>query len=263
MKIFNLKNVRSLVNACFKYGTLQGIILFGKLKTGVRNKFRFSPLKQEVHLRPKSSDTQTFIEIFIDGEYNFSVPFVPKVIVDGGANVGLSTLYFKNKFPSARIISIEPDTKNFEMLTKNVGHFKDVNLVNGALWHSKSVVSVSDKFNMGEWGMVTEEVNNATNHQVVNTITIDEILEENNLNHIDILKLDIETAEKELFSCNFSNWLPKTKIVVIELHDWVSKGCSKPFFEAINKSFKRYSYTTVHENTIIYNDDFISPILTT
>jgi FkbM family methyltransferase len=258
MKIFNSKNVRSLINACFKYGGLKGLTLFTRLKTGVGHKFNFSPLHQEVHLRPKSSDIPTFIEIFIDEEYDFKVPFTPTVIVDGGANIGLSTLYFKNKFPASRVISIEPDAKNFEMLTKNAGHFKDVTLINGALWHSKSVVSVSDKYHMGEWGMVTEEVDGSTSHDVISTVTIDEIMERHNLNHIDILKLDIETAEKELFSCNFSNWLQKTKIVVIELHDWVSKGCSKPFFEAINKSFKNYSYTTIHENTIIYNEDFIA-----
>lgn len=258
MKIFNSKNAKSLVNACFKYGGLNGLLLFTRLKTGLGRKFKFSPLRQEIHLRPASSDIQTFIEIFIDEEYNFSVPFVPRVIVDGGANVGLSTLYFKNKFPTARIISIEPGTKNFEMLSKNAGHFKDVTLINGALWHSKSQVSVSDKYNMGEWGMVTEEVNGSTNDDTISTVTIDEILEQHNLNHIDILKLDIETAEKELFSCNFANWLSKTKIVVIELHDWVNKGCSKPFFEAINKCFKNYSYSTIHENTVIYNNDLIS-----
>ena len=257
MKILNSKNVKSLVNSCFKYGALKGFFLYGKLKSGFGNKFRFSPLQQKVHLRPKSSDIPTFIEIFIDEEYNFKIPFTPKVIIDGGANIGLSTLFFKNKFPNSRIICIEPDIKNFEMLSKNVGHFSDVTLINGALWHSKSMVSVSDKYNMGEWGMVTEETNGAGSKDSVQTITIDELFEQNNFDHIDILKLDIETAEKELFSRNFSNWLPKTKIVVIELHDWILKGCSKPFFEAINKSFKNYSYTTVHENTIIYNEDLI------
>ena len=257
MKILNSKNVRSLVNSCFKYGPLQGFFLYGKLKSGFGNKFRFSPLQQEIHLRPKSSDIPTFIEIFIDEEYNFKIPFVPKVIIDGGANIGLSTLFFKNKFPDSRIISIEPDLKNFEMLSKNVGHFKDVTLINGALWPSKSMLSVSDKYNMGEWGMITEEINGAEPINSVQTVTIDELCEQNNIEHIDILKLDIETAEKELFSRNFSNWLPKTKIVVIELHDWLVKGCSRPFFEAINKCFENYSYTTVHENTIIYNEDLI------
>ena len=258
MKILNSKNVKSLVNSCFKYGALQGFVLYGKLKSGFGNKFRFSPLQKKVHLRPKSSDIPTFIEIFIDGEYNFNIPFTPKVIIDGGANIGLSTLFFKNKFPGSRIICIEPDVKNFEMLQENVGHFEDVTLINGALWHSKSMVSVSDKYNMGDWGMVTEEINGGGPEESVETITIDELCEQNNIEHIDILKLDIETAEKELFSRNFSNWLPRTKIDVIELHDWILKGCSKPFFEAINKSFKTYSYTTVHENTIIYNEDLIA-----
>lgn len=257
MKILNSKNVKSLVNACFKYGGLKGFILFSKLKVGLNHSFKFKPLQQQVHLRPRSSDIPTFIEIFIDEEYNFKVPFTPKVIIDGGANIGLSTMFFKNKFPDSQVISIEPDVKNFEMLSKNTGHLSNVSLINGALWHSKSVVSVTDKYKMGQWGMVTEEINGAESPDAISTITIDEILEQYSIEQIDILKLDIETAEKELFSQNYSNWLPKTKIVVIELHDWIKKGCSKPFFEAINKSFKNYSYATIHENTIIYNDDLI------
>ena len=75
------------------------------------------------------------------------------------------------------------------------------------------------------------------------------------LEQIDLLKLDIETAERELFSKNYQAWLPKTKAIVIELHDWITPGCSKPFFKAINECFDTYSYSSRGENTIIVNQD--------
>ena len=53
--------------------------------------------------------------------------------------------------------------------------------------------------------------------------------------HIDILKLDVEGAEKEIFSSNYEDWLPKTKVLIIELHDRMRKGCSKVVFSAISE----------------------------
>jgi len=59
-------------------------------------------------------------------------------------------------------------------------------------------------------------------------------LEQSDFEYIDILKLDIEGAEKELFADNTELWLPKVNIVVIELHDWLQEGCSQAFYAAFN-----------------------------
>jgi len=53
------------------------------------------------------------------------------------------------------------------------------------------------------------------------------------LEEIDLLKIDIEGAEKELFSTNYESWLPKTKVLYIELHDRYRKGTATSFFKAI------------------------------
>ncbi|MPN35170.1 hypothetical protein SDC9_182665 [bioreactor metagenome] len=44
-------------------------------------------------------------------------------------------------------------------------------------------------------------------------------------------------------------------MIIIELHDWMEDNCAKPFFEAINKTFKNYKYYINGENTIIINQD--------
>ncbi|MCQ4062169.1 FkbM family methyltransferase, partial [Klebsiella pneumoniae] len=72
---------------------------------------------------------------------------------------------------------------------------------------------------------------------------------------VDILKLDIETSEKAVFSAGFEVWLPKVKMIIIELHDWMEPDCAKPFFEAVNKCFKSYTYSMKGENTVIVNND--------
>jgi hypothetical protein len=71
------------------------------------------------------------------------------------------------------------------------------------------------------------------------------------LQKIDVLKLDIETSEKQLFANNFESWLPKVRTIIIELHDNAEKGCSKVFFEAIHQSFANYNLSVKGENIII------------
>ena len=64
--------------------------------------------------------------------------------------------------------------------------------------------------------------------------TLKDCLNENGIETVDILKLDIESAEKELFNFNTENWLPRIETIVIELHDWMKPGCSNSFFRAIS-----------------------------
>ncbi len=92
------------------------------------------------------------------------------------------------------------------------------------------VLKVYDKYNMGKWAMVVEETKTEGN---VSAISINELLEKYQLDRIDILKVDIETSEKVVFSDNYEQWLPKTKMILIELHDWMEPACAQPFFNAI------------------------------
>ena len=86
------------------------------------------------------------------------------------------------------------------------------------------------------------------------TINIDEILNQNNWDIVDIVKIDVEGAEKELFDSNFERWIPRTKCIIIELHDRMKKGCSKSFFKAISKY--NFSCELRGENLILINLEF-------
>ena len=101
--------------------------------------------------------------------------------------------------------------------------------------------------------MVVEE--DAINGKVT-AVTIDSLMQAYGLNHVDVLKIDIETSEKELFLKNYERWLPKVRMIVIELHDWLRPGCSRAFFAAVNATLNNYSYTVCGENTIIENKDW-------
>ena len=67
----------------------------------------------------------------------------------------------------------------------------------------------------------------------VQGITIDKILKTNSLEKIDILKIDIEGAEREVFM-DSSSWIKKIDVLIIELHDRLKSGCSRSFYNGSN-----------------------------
>lgn len=104
----------------------------------------------------------------------------------------------------------------------------------------------------GKWGFVTEEVN-SPGRGIIQAMTIDDILKKSGCDQIDILKLDVESAEREIFSENYDNWLPKVKVLIIEIHDWIKDGCSDSFYSAIKKyNFKK---TKSGENIVLTRID--------
>ncbi|MDI5950674.1 FkbM family methyltransferase [Flavobacterium yafengii] len=219
------------------------------------NKIHLLKLGFPIYLRPRSSDLLTFHQIFTFKEYDVNFGFIPRFIIDAGANIGLASVFFTNKFPEVKIVAIEPENSNFQMLQKNTKDYKNILLNKRALSNQSNLIfDVVDK-GFGNWGFVTEIHDLNVIHKIVDTvrsITIDEILIEHNLEYLDLLKIDIEGGEKELFESNYENWLPRTKCIIIELHDGITKGSSKSFFNAISKY--DFSYFNRGENLLLINN---------
>lgn len=236
-----------------RFGIIKGPLLYLKLKSGKQKNITIPGITHPFSLRKGSSDYDTFYQVIVHNQYLFNYQLVPEVIIDGGANIGLASIAFKNRFPNATIIAIEPDKENFELLKSNVSPYTNIHTINAGIWNKKAILMISDKYSYGKWGMVTEEVEEYT-EGAISTVTISEIMQDYKLDKIDILKLDIETAERELFSSGYEDWLPKVKVIVIELHDTISKGTAMPFFKAISQTFSKYSFYQLGENTIIINE---------
>lgn len=245
-------NLKHLNRFCKLFGIKYGLRLYNQFKLSKLNNIQLPHIAHPISLRSGTSDEPTFFQVFIDNEYDLKYIPNPKLVIDGGANVGLFTVLIKNKFPEIKVIAIEPDKENFQLLQQNTAGYKDVHYENCGLWNRATNLKVYDKFDMGKWAMVVEET---TEDSPIKAISINDLINKYSIDRIDILKLDIETSEKVLFSNNYENWLPKTKMIIIELHDWMEEGCSKPFFTAINKTFNKYQYQIIGENTIIINHD--------
>lgn len=91
---------------------------------------------------------------------------------------------------------------------------------------------------LGSWGFMTEEKNSSTSqlgdvHHKVKAITVNKIIDDYKLDKIDIFKVDIEGAEKEIFS-DTSSWIEKVDAIIIELHEHMKIGCNRSFYNGSN-----------------------------
>jgi tRNA G46 methylase TrmB len=117
--------------------------------------FKNEECQHSIHLRIPSSDAPTYRQVFIKREYDVSVKQDPKVILDAGANIGLASIYFANRFPDAKIIALEPEESNFSLLKKNVLPYKNIIPIHAALWNKNEEISLVDP-GLGNWGFMTE-----------------------------------------------------------------------------------------------------------
>ena len=202
--------------------------------------FKSSFLKGEsVTLRGKSSDFRVFDEIFIKDQYDSHLlPKNPKVILDAGANIGLSSIYFAVRFPKSKIFALEPENSNYQILSKNTKSFENIILLKKALWSHSTDLHISNPsaekwaFNFTESKLSTENLYEG--------ISVEGFMTDYSINEIDILKLDVEGAEKDIFSKNI-DWIPKVKLIIVELHDRIVPGCSREFFASTSQyKFEEY-----------------------
>lgn len=204
---------------------LSGSTIFFKLKK--------PDCRHAFFLRIPSSDIPTYKQVFIKKDYAFKVEKNPGIIVDAGANIGLASIYFANKYPDAKIIALEPEQSNFELMKKNIAPYPNIIPVHAALWHQNEEIHLIDP-GLGKWGFMTEikhpveKLPGEVCHPVM-AVTIDKLMQDYSLTQIDILKIDIEGAEKEVFS-DTSSWIKKINTIIIELHERMKPGCNRCFY---------------------------------
>ena len=199
-------------------------------------------LGSHLSMRIDDSDIRVFKQIFVDNEYDsLNLPETANTIVDLGANIGLSALFFVKKYPNAHIIAVEPDTVNFEFMKRNLEDYSNhVALLQAAIWPSDGEVSLveHDESNegLGAWGYRTETLTEGAEASV-SAISIPTLMNQFSMDFIDILKVDIEGAEYELFEKDYESWLDKVGLIIIETHDRFKPNSEAMVRNALNGRF--------------------------
>lgn len=132
-------------------------------------------------------------EIFLLGEYQISTTKKSPVIIDCGANIGLSILYFKKKYPTSKIIAFEPNPKVFSVLRLNMeqNHIQGVELYNYCLSDSEGEIEFYINENLGTMEGSVLEQRGGNKKLKVKAVRLSSYIDE----EVDLVKMDIEGGE--------------------------------------------------------------------
>ncbi len=232
----------------YRQGRTDGL---GSLSIGTRDR------RHTMHYRPDTSDESVIWQIFGRGDYDLAAfrrfsdirNFLERqhraglrpLIIDAGANIGASAVFFALTFPTARIVAIEPEAANFEMLVRNTSGL-DVHCVRAALSAEAGEVVVVDAGD-GPWAFRTERGHAG---DPVPCTTMDALYAEfGDAGHFPFLaKIDIEGGEEDVFASN-TDWVTRTPVIATELHDWLfpKKGTALPFLRCVSKLDRDFVYS--------------------
>lgn len=216
-----------------KYLSLyEALRIYFNLKSGNFHNWRVKKLEHPFSLRNNPYDYATFEEVVLKEGYQLPVDEKPATIIDAGANIGLTAAYLATRFPLATIVALEPEPGNFDLLKMNTSRYARVKPIQAGLWSHETWLTITN----------TDEGDNAFRVDPVpaevpgamQAFSVPGIMEQHQWQQVDLIKIDVEGAEKEIFEGDTS-WLRYVKIMVIELHDRFKAGCSEAVFAAVAK----------------------------
>ncbi len=220
------------VDAAGKYGPLRGPRIWRRIQGAAEEApYPVPGSRHRVTIRPGTEDADVFRSVFLRDECRVpaSPARPPRVIVDGGAYVGYSTAYYALAYPEARIIAVEPEPNNLAQLRANTKDLPNVTVVHGAIWHRRERLHIE---NPGAASYSFRMTPDTAGAEFVQAFTIPDLMALAETDFIDILKLDIEGAEREVFQ-HAGPWIRQTGILCVEVHDRYKPGCSAALLDAI------------------------------
>lgn len=165
-----------------------------------------------LHFRQNKGDLQSIREVWVEEHYSLPSTTGKRVLVDLGANIGLSSLWLARKYGLKEIIAVEPDPANFALLEKNLKQNAiDAILFQAAVGPKNGVAyfssaSCSNAGHLSDTGVPTTVV---SMESILAKLPADTM--------VDVLKMDIEGGEESLFSEN-TDWLSRVEFIITELH---------------------------------------------
>lgn len=229
-----------------RFGLFNGLRLALSLRNGNRSPgelftVMIPGLPSPVWLRAGTSDRSVVTQIFVRNELEFPIDEEVCTIVDAGANIGLASLYFHHRFPEAKIISLEIHKGNFDILKRNTAAYPQIDARHVGLWHSRANLRVENP-DAECWAFQATESSGEAGDGI-QALGVWDLVQE--LDAIDLLKIDIEGGEVEVFGRGVEKWLGHVRLIAIETHDRIHKHSSQIVLDATKG--KIASMTTIGE----------------
>lgn len=212
----------------------------------ISNTKRYKPsttriLKNKLFFADSASFVFMYDEIFLKEIYQFKNSSKEVYIIDGGANIGLSAIYFKKKYPNSEIVAFEPDPDIVNFLMKNITSFdlKNVTVVNKGLWNTEGHINFFPEGSDG--GRIEPILGHNNKKTTIQTTRLRSYLNKN----VDLLKLDIEGAELLVLE-DCKDQLVNVKNLFIEYHSFSNNHqCLDRILNIISNSGFRYYIESV------------------
>jgi FkbM family methyltransferase len=191
-----------------------------------------------------------YLEIFNKKINNFKTNKEQPYIVDCGANIGVSVLFFKKIYPNANIIAFEPDKNIFSVLKKNIekSNCKGIILINKGVWNKEGKIFFNNEGADG--GSILEKNNvDPLNKKCVEieTTSLRDYLNK----EVDFLKIDIEGAESTVLE-DCDDLLKNVHRMFIEFHSGVD---SEQHLDSILNILKKNGFRYYIQSETIFNDE--------
>lgn len=183
-------------------------------------------------------------ELWKDRVYDPYLPFRKEgsVALDIGANVGLVSYYLSQHFE--RVFALEPSTEHFDTLSRMLAF----NEITNVFPIKKALFMENGKFGFGgpKNNTTMRSLHMATweggkPEEEVDTITLEALFDELKINHVDLLKMDVEGSEQEILAHpSFKNMADKIKVMLIERHNWSGRHPHQ-----LDEALKNAGFTTI------------------
>lgn len=164
-----------------------------------------------------------FLEIFQMKAYLKFIKTTPKTVLDIGGHFGFFSIQMANKFPACKIYTFEPAPRTFKILENNVknNEINNIEIFNYAVGAEENEISFYENEDL-ECSSIYE-TKNGGEKVIVSAITLNNIIDNNSIKTIDILKLDCEGAEFEIIYNNLNILSEKVNCIICEYHTGIRK----------------------------------------
>jgi FkbM family methyltransferase len=181
---------------------------------------------RDVFYRSGTADPFVLYQVLLrsgkKAEYYVPPVLRPKIILDIGSNIGASILYFHRQFPDATIFGFEPHPDTFRILQENVAHLPGVTIFNYGLGATDQRIAVrADEVNFGAFSTDGRFKDRGHPASIVECEIrrLDDVLGEIGVAQVDLIKIDCEGAEADVFSTLPDETLNRCQWIVGEFHD--------------------------------------------
>lgn len=184
---------------------------------------------------------------------------VVPTILDCGGHIGCFTMYVKSHYPNTKIFTMEPVPDNLKLLNVNIGlnKLKNVKVIPFALYGNSGRFYIDLSGKQFDAVSVTTEKPSHENFVTIDALTLDEVLLQNQISKVYLLKMDIEGAEYNIFQHSLESLCKNVKRIIMEFHP---AGDTEKRNEIVNRLCTDGTFKLIYEtkNILGFENDKLS-----